>query len=100
MTSPPETQKALVLTAKAADYVIRSVPVPRPSPGQVLVKIHATALNPLDWKMQKHGLFIKQYPIILGSDLAGTVEELGVGVENLSLGDRVSVEPACYWMTD
>ncbi|EPT05495.1 hypothetical protein FOMPIDRAFT_83158 [Fomitopsis schrenkii] len=92
MSSPPETQKALLLPAEAADYVIRSVPVPRPSPGQVLVKIHAAALNPLDWKMQKTGLFITRYPIILGMDIAGTVEELGEGVENLSLGDRVISE--------
>ena len=91
MSSPTKTQKALVLPAKAADFVIRTVPVPRPSPGQVLVKIHAAALNPLDWKMQRDGLFITKYPIILGSDLAGTVEELGEGVENLSLGDRVLV---------
>lgn len=95
MSSPPETQKALLLPAEAADYVIRSVPVPRPSPGQVLVKIHAAALNPLDWKMQKTGLFITRYPIILGMDIAGTVEELGEGVENLSLGDRVFVTLPC-----
>lgn len=89
MSSPSEIQKALLLPAKAADYVIRTVPVPRPSPGQV--KIHAAALGPLDWKMRETGLFINTYLIILGSNIAGTVEELGEGVEDLSLGDRVWV---------
>lgn len=85
----PETQKALVLPAKCADYVIRSVPVPSPSPGQLLVKIHSAALNPIDWKIQKSGVFIDQYPAVLGCDIAGTVEVIGVGVEDFSLGDRV-----------
>ena len=82
MSSPSEIQKALLLPAKAADYVIRTVPVPRPSPGQVMVKIHAAALGPLDWKMRETGLFINTYLIILGSNIAGTVEELGEGVED------------------
>ena len=87
----PEMQKALVLLAKCADYVIRSVPVPSPSPGQLLVKIHSAALNPIDWKTQKSGVFIDQYPAVLGCDIAGTVEVIVVGVEDFSLGDRVSV---------
>lgn len=87
--SIPETQKALVLPAKCADYVIRSIPVSRPSPGQLLVKIHAAALNPIDWKIQKRGAYITEYPVILGSDIAGTVEALSMGVEGFSIGDRV-----------
>ena len=92
----PETQKALVLPAKCADYVTRSVPVPRPSPGQLLVKIHAAALNPIDWKIQKSGVFIadSDYPTVLGCDIAGTVEAVGVGAEGLSIGDRVCVAPS------
>ena len=87
----PETQKALVLPAKCADCVIRSVPVPRPSPGQLLVKIHAAALNPADWKIQKRGAFITDYPVVLGADIAGTVEAISLGAEGFALGDRVLV---------
>ena len=85
----PETQKALVLPAKCADYVTRSVPVPRPSPGQLLVKIHAAALNPIDWKIQSYNIFVTKYPAILGSDGAGIVKKVGEGVTSVAVGDRV-----------
>ncbi|KZT68002.1 GroES-like protein [Daedalea quercina L-15889] len=84
-----ESQKALVLPAKHADFVVRSVPVPKPGPSELLVKIHAVALNPADWKIQKLGYIIREYPGIAGFDIAGVVEKLGEGVEGLSLGDRI-----------
>ena len=98
--SIPETQKALVLPTKCADYIIRSVPVPMPSPGQLLVKIHAAALNPVDWKIQKRGAFITEYPVILGSDIAGTVEALSVGVEGFAIGDRVLAARTVFCKND
>ena len=51
--------------------------------------MEACALNPVDWKIQSYGIFIEEYPAILGVDLAGVVEEVGDGVENLKRGDRV-----------
>ncbi|TFY56947.1 hypothetical protein EVJ58_g7321 [Rhodofomes roseus] len=89
MPALPDTQKALVLPAKQGDFVVRAVPVPRPGPGQLLLKVHAVALNPIDWKIQKFGWVVTEYPAIVGSDVAGTVEELGEGVEGFQLGDRV-----------
>ena len=85
----PETQKALVLPAKYADFVIELVPVPKPGPGQLLIKIHSVALNPVDWKIQKNGIIVHEFPAILGTDIAGTVEALGDGVDTFSVGDRV-----------
>jgi len=89
MSVHPKTQKALVLPAKYADFVVRSISVPKPGPGQLLVKVHAVALNPIDWKIQKTGVIISEFPGIVGSDVAGTVAELGEGVEGFSIGDRV-----------
>lgn len=89
MSVLPKTQKALVLPAKYADFVVRSISVPKPGPGQLLVKVHAVALNPVDWKIQKNGIIVQEFPGIVGADVAGTVEELGEGVEGFSLGDRV-----------
>lgn len=85
----PAEQQALVLPAKYADFVIQSVPVPKPGRGQLLVKIHSVALNPVDWKIQKNGIIVHQFPAILGTDIAGTVEALGNGAHTFSVGDRV-----------
>ena len=62
---------------------------PKAGSGEILVKIHATALNPVDWKIQVYNFFIEQYPAILGTDSAGTVEELGEGVTGFAKGDKV-----------
>ncbi|KAM6490710.1 GroES (chaperonin 10)-like protein [Amanita muscaria] len=58
-------------------------------PGEILVKIKAVSLNPLDWKIQIFDFYVKSYPTIVGTDPAGDVEELGEGVTGVSVGDRV-----------
>jgi len=88
------TQQALFLPSKQGQLVIESRDIPKPGPGELLVKIFAAALNPIDWKIQKYGVYIEKYPIVLGSDLAGSVEEVGTGVENFSKGDRVVFQGA------
>ncbi|XP_057781011.1 chloroplast envelope quinone oxidoreductase homolog isoform X2 [Salvia miltiorrhiza] len=68
------------------------LPVPTPSKGEVLLKLEATTLNPVDWKVQKGFLrpFIpKKFPYIPGTDVAGEVVEVGPGVENFKPGDKV-----------
>ena len=85
----PLTQKALVLDAKDGKFVVDTRPVPKPGPGDILVKIQAAALNPVDWKIQKYGIIVPTLPAILGSDIAGDVEELGEGVTDFQKGDRV-----------
>ncbi|OCH85560.1 GroES-like protein [Obba rivulosa] len=85
----PAQQKALLLPKKQGDWVVGTTEVPKPGPGQLLVKIEATALNPVDWKIQVYGLFIENFPAILGSDAAGTVEEVGEGVTGFAPGDKV-----------
>ena len=85
----PLTQKALLLDAKFGKFVVNTIPVPKPGPGEILVKVKAAALNPVDWKVQKYGIFVEKYPAILGTDVAGDVEELGEGVTDFKKGDRV-----------
>ncbi|KZT00934.1 GroES-like protein [Laetiporus sulphureus 93-53] len=92
MTLPPTTQRALVLTDKHGVFVVTHVPVPHPGPGELLIKIHASALNSLDIKVQEYGVFVTHYPAVLGMDIAGTVETLGEGVVGFEKGDRVIVE--------
>lgn len=87
----PATQKALLLEAKQGKYVVGNRDIPKPGPGQLLVKVQATGLNPVDWKIQKYGIIIQEFPAVIGSDAAGDVEEVGAGVTNVSKGDRVYV---------
>ncbi|OJA18217.1 hypothetical protein AZE42_06183 [Rhizopogon vesiculosus] len=82
-------QKALFLAKKQGNFEIRSRSIPSPGTGQLLVKVQSTALNPVDYKIKETGMFLTHYPAILGSDIAGIVEEVGEGVENFCKGDNV-----------
>ena len=65
---------------------------PKPGAGEVLVRVQAASLNPIDWKLRSgaaKAIFPLSFPAILGRDVAGTVRELGEGVENFAVGDRV-----------
>jgi len=84
--------KALILK-KAGDvtkeFELASVAKPEPKSGYVRVKIHATALNPVDWKQAKFGFLIEGFPIVLGADFSGVVDAVGEGVHNFKPGDEV-----------
>jgi NADPH:quinone reductase-like Zn-dependent oxidoreductase len=85
--------KAIVINAYGDENVLNYTDVERPAPkaGEVLVKVHIAAVNPADWKIRNgmgESLGFK-LPLILGGDIAGTVEEVGDGVENFKQGDAV-----------
>ena len=85
-------QLALFLESKGGNWVVNETDILEPNPGEIRVKIEATALNPLEWKIQKYGLtdpFISQFPAIVGLDSAGIVDKLGEGVTGFNIGDRV-----------
>lgn len=65
------------------------IQIRKPSQGEVLIKNHAVALNPVDVKMQTSGMLVQSWPTILGSDLAGEVVEVGDGVIAVKPGTRV-----------
>ncbi|TDW96221.1 NADP-dependent oxidoreductase [Dinghuibacter silviterrae] len=75
---------------------LEEVPRPMPAPGEVLVKVYASGVNPLDWKIRK-GLRAKKYPtdfpLTLGWDMSGVVEEVGSGVHQWRPGDEVYGRP-------
>ncbi len=85
--------KAIVINAYGNEDVLDYVDVERPEPkaDEVLVKVHVAAVNPADWKIrdgmgERFGL---KLPLILGGDIAGTIEEVGVEVKNFKQGDAV-----------
>ena len=69
---------------------------PEPKNDEVLIEIHAAAVNPIDWKLRYGYLKEKiefEFPIVLGWDAAGIVAEVGKDVTSLNQGDRVFVRP-------
>jgi NADPH:quinone reductase-like Zn-dependent oxidoreductase len=72
--------------------MLEEVADPVAGPGEVLIRVHASALNHLDVWIRK-GLPSVPKPRILGADGAGVVEALGEGVEGLARGDRVVINP-------
>ncbi|TFK71494.1 GroES-like protein [Pluteus cervinus] len=83
------TQKAVYLQAAKGDVAVGDAPVYKPGAGELLVRLHATALNPVDWKIQRYDIFVKSYPTVLGTDGAGEVVEIGEGVTGFEKGDKV-----------
>jgi NADPH2:quinone reductase len=77
-TGPPEVIK------------VGELPRPEPGPGQVLLRVHAAALNPIDLYIRS-GLVAMplKFPYVIGCDVAGTVEQTGPGCTRYQVGDRV-----------
>ncbi|KAJ7783229.1 chaperonin 10-like protein [Mycena metata] len=86
------SQKALLIESKGGPFVLKDRAIPTPGAGDLLVKVHAVGLNPVDWKIQAYGIFVDEYPAVLGSDIAGEVEAVGEGVEKFKKGDRVFLQ--------
>ncbi|MFF1448369.1 NADP-dependent oxidoreductase [Streptomyces sp. NPDC058274] len=71
--------------------VLQEVEIDRPAPGpsEVLVRVRAAGLNPTDWKHRANGGFLKNPPFVLGWDVSGVVEAVGLGVTLFQPGDEV-----------
>jgi NADPH:quinone reductase-like Zn-dependent oxidoreductase len=92
--SNENTMTAVVTTAFGGTEVLalQQVERPVPLPTEVLVRVHAAGVNPVDWKTRAGGGMagiLGQPPFILGWDVAGVVEEVGYGVTTLAPGDEV-----------
>jgi NADPH:quinone reductase-like Zn-dependent oxidoreductase len=67
---------------------IVDLPDPHPGPGQVRIAVRAAGVNPSDWK-KRQGLMDRELPQTMGHEAAGVVDELGEGVADAAVGDRV-----------
>jgi NADPH:quinone reductase len=84
--------KALVLTAFGGpeNFELKEIPKPNVRHGTLLIKLAATSVNSIDIKIREGALAIApSLPAVLGSDIAGTVVEVGEGVLGFSAGDEV-----------
>ena len=86
--------KAIVARQYGGPEVLKfeEYPDPVPGPGEVLVRVAASSVNPIDYK-RRAGLtkdfYPMHFPSLIGVDIAGTVVKLGTGVESFSVGDQV-----------
>jgi NADPH2:quinone reductase len=83
--------KAIRVYAHGGPEVLKLEEQPKPTPGadQVLIRIHATGVNPVDTYIRAGAYSISNLPYTPGFDAAGTVEEIGAKVTRFKIGDRV-----------
>ncbi|MGK6353837.1 zinc-dependent alcohol dehydrogenase family protein [Sphingomonas sp. DT-207] len=94
-----DTMKAIVLHKFGGvdAFEMRDVSVPVVGPRQVRVRVHATALNPLDYQIRR-GDYADHVPLpaIIGHDVSGVVEEKGADVSEFEIGDEVYYTPRIF----
>ncbi|WP_339949514.1 zinc-dependent alcohol dehydrogenase family protein [uncultured Albimonas sp.] len=78
-------------------FEIREVPVPEVGPREVRVRVHATAINPLDYQVRR-GDYVGHVPLpaITGHDVSGVIEEIGADVTEFAVGDEVYYTPQIF----
>lgn len=89
--------RAMVIHGHGGPEQLVEAQMPRPEVGEqdVLIQVHACAMNPVDSKVRAGGLFEKPFPLILGYDVSGTVAEVGRAAADLfKVGDAVYASPS------
>ncbi|MGI5505369.1 NADP-dependent oxidoreductase [Lentzea sp. CA-135723] len=83
--------RAIIQNEFGGPISLTDVPKPAPLPTEVLVRVHAAGVNPVDWKTRAgSGMAgVQTFPFINGWDVSGVVEEVGFGVTTLKPGDEV-----------
>jgi NADPH:quinone reductase-like Zn-dependent oxidoreductase len=89
-----QTMKAIRIHNYGGPEALQYQDAPRPVPqaGEVLVRVHAAGVNPIDWKIREGHMkdfWPHKFPLILGWDASGMVEEVGPGVSRFKIGDEV-----------
>lgn len=79
------------------NFEIVEIPTPKPKFKEVLVKVFATSINPLDFQVRRGDYRNElELPVITGHDISGEIVELGPGVENFKVGDQVYYTPEIF----
>jgi len=91
--------KAVLLTAFGGVEALEpaEVPVSEPGPGQLLVRVKASAVNPVDYQTRRGDYRdAVELPLVIGHDLSGVVEAVGPGATDFAPGDEVYGSPASF----
>ncbi|MEU0171450.1 NADP-dependent oxidoreductase [Streptomyces iakyrus] len=89
--STQNTMRAISQDVLGGPEVLKEVEIERPvpKPNEVLVRVRAAGVNPTDWKHRATGGFLGEPPFVLGWDVSGVVEAVGIGVVAFAPGDEV-----------
>jgi len=87
----PESMRAMVLEKPGNPLVFKAVPVPRPGPGQVLIRVCACGVCRTDLHVVDGELTKPRLPLIPGHEIVGRVVATGAGVDGFLAGDRIGV---------
>ncbi|SEC64336.1 NADPH:quinone reductase [Streptomyces sp. 3213] len=89
--STVNTMRVITQHVLGGPEVLEVAEVERPAPraNEILIKVRAAGLNPTDWKHRQTGGFLGEPPFVLGWDVSGVVEAVGVGVARFKAGDEV-----------
>ena len=89
--STVNTMRVITQHVLGGPEVLEAAEVERPAPraNEILIKVRAAGLNPTDWKHRTTGGFLGEPPFVLGWDVSGVVEAVGVGVARFKAGDEV-----------
>lgn len=79
--------QAIVVEHLGEEGTLREIPAPQPGPDEILVRITAAGVNPVDWKTRDAGR--KRLPFVLGQDFAGVVSAVGDRVNDYKAGERI-----------
>ena len=93
-----KTMRAVCIYAYGGPEVLvyEDAPCPRPRDGEVLIRVHAAGINPIDWKMREgryQDMIPTTLPLVPGWDVSGVVESIGRGVSRFAVGDEVFSRP-------
>ncbi|NER82526.1 MAG: alcohol dehydrogenase catalytic domain-containing protein, partial [Leptolyngbya sp. SIO1D8] len=94
-----DVMKAMVITRHGDLDVFAYQDHPDPIPGayDLLVQVHATSVNPVDCKVRRGSRLPRQFPLVLGYDVSGTVVAMGDRVSGFQVGDEVYASPNLMW---
>ncbi|KAJ5948883.1 hypothetical protein N7454_002190 [Penicillium verhagenii] len=94
----PTTHLAAIIAEKGSPLSLVHRPTPKPGPTELLIRVKAIAVNPVDYYQREYGIFIEKFPAICGSDVAGIVAEVGSQVrsDTPKPGDRVVAFASAY----
>ena len=84
--------RAITVSEYGQDPVVTELPKPKAGPGQLLIRVHAASLNPMDRNIANGGMKEQMpatFPMVLGADVAGVVEAIGDGATRFTPGDEV-----------
>lgn len=84
-----QQHSVVFLDGKDKPFRVATVDTIQPAKNEVLIRNKALAINPVDWKVQDSGAFIREWPVVLGEDLAGVIEAVGDEVTRFKPGQRV-----------